>query len=97
MWLADIFTLSAFGLTDCEVPLAPSSALNAYASAHIACSTACVDGTTYESVACAAGVDRTCTGLLADFMGSWGEIWMCGLLIWQFGRSSRCHLLLLQL
>ena len=28
------------------------------------CSTACVDGTTYESVACAAGSDRTCSGEL---------------------------------
>ena len=35
---------------------------------------ACVDGTTYETTACAAGVDRVCAGKLADLVGGWGEI-----------------------
>ena len=52
------------------VPLAPFSTLSAWlllltASVHMACSVACVDGTTYETTACAAGVDRVCTGVLA--------------------------------
>ena len=30
------------------------------------CAAACVDGTTYETAACAAGVDRTCSSKLSN-------------------------------
>ncbi len=45
-----------------------------------ACSSACVDGETYESVACAAGVDRTCSSELSNIGGGRRVIWMAGLM-----------------